>query len=214
MPKLRPPYPVERGFRGQPTIINNVETLASVPWIMRHGAAAFAALGTATSAGHQSVFALAGKDQSRRIDRSAHGHHHSRGRGGDRRRHPQRPAVQSRATRRTVRRLHPGAPGRYAHRLRCPGPDRRHHGFRRPGGARRPRLHGGYRALLPEIHAGRILRQVHLLPHRHEAHARDSGAAVRRPGPAAAISKNSKRWPIMWAAAASADWARPHPTRC
>ncbi|HBY62870.1 MAG TPA: NADH-quinone oxidoreductase subunit F [Solibacterales bacterium] len=60
MPKLRPPYPVERGFRGCPTIINNVETLACVPWILRRGAAAFAALGTATSKGTK-VFALAGK---------------------------------------------------------------------------------------------------------------------------------------------------------
>jgi NADH-quinone oxidoreductase subunit F len=60
MPKLRPPYPVERGFRGRPTIINNVETLACVPWIIRHGAAAFAAFGTAGSRGTK-VFALAGK---------------------------------------------------------------------------------------------------------------------------------------------------------
>jgi NADH-quinone oxidoreductase subunit F len=60
MPKLRPPYPVERGFRGKPTIINNVETLACVPWIIRHGAAEFAAFGTATSKGTK-VFALAGK---------------------------------------------------------------------------------------------------------------------------------------------------------
>jgi NADH-quinone oxidoreductase subunit F len=60
MPKLRPPYPVEHGFRGQPTLINNVETLASVPWIIRHGAGAFAALGTAGSRGTK-VFALAGK---------------------------------------------------------------------------------------------------------------------------------------------------------
>ncbi|MGA2132106.1 MAG: NADH-ubiquinone oxidoreductase-F iron-sulfur binding region domain-containing protein [Bryobacteraceae bacterium] len=60
MPRLRPPYPVERGFRGKPTIINNVETLACVPWIIRHGAAAFAAFGTATSKGTK-VFALAGK---------------------------------------------------------------------------------------------------------------------------------------------------------
>jgi len=59
-PRLRPPYPVERGFRGQPTIINNVETLACVPWIMRHGAAAFAAFGTGASRGTK-VFALAGK---------------------------------------------------------------------------------------------------------------------------------------------------------
>jgi NADH-quinone oxidoreductase subunit F len=60
MPKLRPPYPVERGFRGRPTLINNVETLACVPWIIRHGAAAFAALGTKNSRGTK-VFALAGK---------------------------------------------------------------------------------------------------------------------------------------------------------
>ncbi len=60
MPRLRPPYPVERGFRGHPTVINNVETLACVPWIMRHGASAFAALGTENSRGTK-VFALAGK---------------------------------------------------------------------------------------------------------------------------------------------------------
>ncbi|MCL4797697.1 MAG: 4Fe-4S binding protein [Bryobacteraceae bacterium] len=60
MPRLRPPYPVERGFRGRPTVINNVETLACVPWILRHGPAGFAALGTAGSKGTK-VFALAGK---------------------------------------------------------------------------------------------------------------------------------------------------------
>jgi NADH-quinone oxidoreductase subunit F len=60
MPRLRPPYPVERGLRGCPTVINNVETLACVPWILRHGAEAFSALGTATSKGTK-VFALAGK---------------------------------------------------------------------------------------------------------------------------------------------------------
>jgi NADH-quinone oxidoreductase subunit F len=60
MPRLRPPYPVEKGFRGRPTVINNVETLACVPWIMRHGPEAFAALGTETSKGTK-VFALAGK---------------------------------------------------------------------------------------------------------------------------------------------------------
>ncbi len=60
MPHLRPPYPVEVGFRGKPTLINNVETLACVPWIIRRGAAAFASLGTETSKGTK-VFALAGK---------------------------------------------------------------------------------------------------------------------------------------------------------
>ena len=59
-PRLRPPYPSERGLWGRPTLINNVETFALVPWIIRHGAAAFAALGTPESRGTK-VFALAGK---------------------------------------------------------------------------------------------------------------------------------------------------------
>ena len=45
---------------GKPTLVNNVETYALVPWIMRHGAAEFAKLGTASSKGTK-VFALAGK---------------------------------------------------------------------------------------------------------------------------------------------------------
>ncbi len=60
MPRLRPPYPAESGLWGAPTLINNVETFALVPWIIRHGPEEFAALGTATSRGTK-VFALAGK---------------------------------------------------------------------------------------------------------------------------------------------------------
>ena len=60
MPRLRPPYPAEKGLWGKPTLVNNVETYALVPWILRHGAAEFAALGTAESKGTK-VFALAGK---------------------------------------------------------------------------------------------------------------------------------------------------------
>ena len=46
MPSLRPPYPVERGLYGRPTAVQNVETLAALPWIFRNGALAYAALGT------------------------------------------------------------------------------------------------------------------------------------------------------------------------
>jgi NADH-quinone oxidoreductase subunit F len=60
MPRLRPPFPAESGLWGKPTLINNVETLALVPWIIRHGAEKFAAFGTAKSKGTK-VFALAGK---------------------------------------------------------------------------------------------------------------------------------------------------------
>jgi NADH-quinone oxidoreductase subunit F len=60
MPVLRPPYPSHSGYRGCPTLVNNCETFALVPWILRNGAKAFAALGTAHSKGTK-VFALAGK---------------------------------------------------------------------------------------------------------------------------------------------------------
>ncbi len=60
MPRLRPPYPAENGLWGQPTLVNNVETLSMVPWIMRGEAAEYAEIGTATSKGTK-VFALAGK---------------------------------------------------------------------------------------------------------------------------------------------------------
>jgi NADH-quinone oxidoreductase subunit F len=60
MPKLRPPFPAQSGLWGQPTLINNVETLALVPWIVRNGAEKFAVIGTAKSKGTK-VFALAGK---------------------------------------------------------------------------------------------------------------------------------------------------------
>lgn len=59
-PRLRPPYPAESGLWGKPTLINNVESFASVPWIMDHGARAYSAIGTETSKGTK-VFALAGK---------------------------------------------------------------------------------------------------------------------------------------------------------
>jgi len=60
MPRPRPPFPAVSGLFGCPTIINNVETFCNVPHILREGAEAFAAMGTATSKGTK-VFALTGK---------------------------------------------------------------------------------------------------------------------------------------------------------
>ncbi len=60
MPRFRPPYPTTKGLFGRPTVINNAETLACVPWIIRRGADEFAKYGTETSKGTK-VFALAGK---------------------------------------------------------------------------------------------------------------------------------------------------------
>ncbi|MDZ8119892.1 NADH-ubiquinone oxidoreductase-F iron-sulfur binding region domain-containing protein [Pontiella sp. NLcol2] len=60
MPRLRPPFPAQSGLFGKPTTINNVETLSSVPWIIRNGAVAYNSIGTEKSKGTK-VFALAGK---------------------------------------------------------------------------------------------------------------------------------------------------------
>ncbi len=59
-PAYRPPFPAQVGLFGCPTLVNNTETFALVPWIMRNGAAAFSALGTERSKGTK-VFSLAGK---------------------------------------------------------------------------------------------------------------------------------------------------------
>ena len=60
MPRPRPPFPAVKGLWQKPTVVNNVETLACVSYIMREGAAKFAALGTEKSKGTK-VFALGGK---------------------------------------------------------------------------------------------------------------------------------------------------------
>ena len=60
MPRPRPPFPAVKGLWGKPTCVNNVETLACVPFILREGAAEFAAVGTEKSKGTK-VFALGGK---------------------------------------------------------------------------------------------------------------------------------------------------------
>jgi bidirectional [NiFe] hydrogenase diaphorase subunit len=59
-PSPRPPYPAVSGLRDRPTLINNVETFANVPPILRNGGNWFASIGTSTSKGTK-VFALAGR---------------------------------------------------------------------------------------------------------------------------------------------------------
>jgi NADP-reducing hydrogenase subunit HndC len=59
-PRPRPPFPAVKGLWQKPTIINNVETLADIPYIIRHGAKEYASIGTEKSKGTK-VFALGGK---------------------------------------------------------------------------------------------------------------------------------------------------------
>ena len=58
-PRLRPPFPAVAGLYASPTVINNVESIASVPGIVEHGADWFASMGTEKSKGH-GIFSLSG----------------------------------------------------------------------------------------------------------------------------------------------------------
>ena len=60
MPRLKPPFPAQKGYWQKPSNINNVETFANVAWILLNGGEAFAAMGTEDSKGTK-VFALTGK---------------------------------------------------------------------------------------------------------------------------------------------------------
>jgi NADH-quinone oxidoreductase subunit F len=59
-PRTKPPFPVEVGLFGRPTVVNNVETLANVPGILTGGAAAYRAVGTAGSPGTR-LFCVSGR---------------------------------------------------------------------------------------------------------------------------------------------------------
>jgi NADH-quinone oxidoreductase subunit F len=59
-PRNKPPFPVDAGLFGKPTLVNNVETLVNVPHIVLHGGAAYAAIGTAQSTGTR-LFCLSGR---------------------------------------------------------------------------------------------------------------------------------------------------------
>ena len=148
MPRGKHIRTVAQGLWGQPTNLNNVETYASVPWIINHGAAEFASVGTATSKGTK-IFSLTGKVVNGGLIEVPMG-----------------------ATLREVifdigggmlpgrefKAVQLGGPsggclpasllGR-AHRLREPAGRRLHDGFRRHGGGRRHHLHGGLRQVLP-----------------------------------------------------------------
>jgi NADH-quinone oxidoreductase subunit F len=59
-PRIKPPYfPAAIGLYGEPTVVNNVETMSNIPWIVQNGGAAFAALGQGSSTGTR-LFALSG----------------------------------------------------------------------------------------------------------------------------------------------------------
>ena len=171
MPRPRPPFPAVKGLWEKPSIINNVETLACVPFILREGAAKFASHGTDRSKGTK-VFALGGKinNDFARTDLRY------------RRRYSERQEIQGDSDGRTFGRLPYRSRPRRADRLRQPDCERFDDGFGRRDRHGRGQLHGGRCEVLYGIHLRRIVRQMHALPYRHQAHAGTFNENNRRQG--------------------------------
>ena len=68
-PRIRPPFPAVEGLYGKPTIVNNVETLSNLPWIIIHGGAAYDAIGPRGLAGHPAVLAVGARRAARATTR-------------------------------------------------------------------------------------------------------------------------------------------------
>ena len=170
MPRPRPPFPAISGLWGKPTVINNVETLACVALILRHGAEWFAQYGTAQSKGTK-TFALVGKVKRPGLVEVPLGITLREmifeiGGGTGR-----RPAVQGGPDRRAIRRLHSRRHARYPRRLRLPQSGGQHHGLRRHGGHGRHHLHGRFRPVLHRFRAKGIVWKVPSLPAGYPADA-------------------------------------------
>ncbi len=152
MPRTRPPFPAVSGLWGKPTNINNVETFANIPWIITHGAEAYAALGVENCRGTK-AFSLAGKVVNGGLVEVPMGttlRHVIFDVGGGIKDGRQFKAVQLGGP---SGGCIPAEPARHAGRLREPRRDRRHRRLRRHGRRRRRDLHGRPGALLPRLHA-------------------------------------------------------------
>jgi len=182
MPRFKPPFPAAVGLYGRPTTINNVESLASVPAILRNGAAWFAGLGVEKSGGSK-IFSVSGhvekpgnyeirlgtpfKDL---LDWPA-----ASGRAASEGRDPRRLVGAGAAGRGHARRQHGlrlHRQGRLAARLRGGGGDGRNH------------RHGAHAAAHLALLLRRILRPVHPVPRGHRLAVPRGDAHRRRSGPA------------------------------
>ncbi len=214
MPRVRPPFPATKGLWDCADQHQQRRDLRQHPLDRSERARAPSTrLGTEEQQGDEGL-RDGRQDQARRPRRGADGDLDQGDRLRRLRRHQGRPQVQGRADGRPVGRLHPGRAAGHRHRLRVDQQDRRDHGLGRPRRDGRDDLHGRRRPLLPRFHPARVVRQVHLLPRRHQADARDPHADHRgRRGRKATSScwSSWRRWSRTTRSAAS---ARRRPTRC
>ena len=144
-PRLKPPFPGVSGLWGCPTVVNNVETLASVPAIINRGGAWYKSLGTADTPGTK-IYQVIGQVQTPQIVEAPVGLSLRELIGHLRRRPPPRPQLQDVPDRRRLRTPGDGRTPGCPHGLRLPGPSRRRPGLRRHAGHGRFHLRGGFPA--------------------------------------------------------------------
>ena len=179
--RAKPPLPALSGLFGKPTVINNVLSFASVPWILEHGAKAYAEYGVGRSLGSQ-PFQLAGNVRYGGLVELAFGptiRELVEGFGGGTRSGRPIRAVQVGGP---LGAYFPADAARHAARIRV---DDARQGHARPRRARRVRRHGRHGA--PGAVRVRFLRQgelrqMHAVPHRLDARRRDGRQDHRRPG--------------------------------
>ena len=180
--RAKPPLPAIQGLFGKPTIINNVLSFASTPWILAHGGKAYAEYGVGHSRGSQ-PFQLAGNVKRAGLVELAFGatirQFVDDFGGGTRSGRPIR-AVQVGGP---LGAYFPAGPHRYAARLRGDARGQGHARARRNRRLRRQRRHGAAGALRLFLLRRGELRQVHAVPRRLDARRRDGRQDHRRPGP-------------------------------
>ena len=167
IPRIKPPFPAVVGLYGGPTVINNAETIATVPHVIEMGAAAYSAAGSPRNGGTR-LFCLSGHVERPGVYELPMGYNLKKmiyEVGG---RHSRRAQIEGGRSRRL---LDPGAAARGdrepGHGLRPGGQGRIDARLGRRGGDRRPDLHRRVRAADHQLLSARELRLVHSLPRRH-----------------------------------------------
>ncbi len=165
--RAKPPIPALKGLFGKPTIVNNVLSFAAVPWILQHGAQAYAEFGMGRSRGTLPV-QLGGNVRRGGLIELAFGISLVW------------PADPGSPGRRPAGSLSDRSPARRCDGLRGAGRDQGHARPWRHRGVRRQRRHGAAGPLRLRLLRQGELRQVHALPDRRDAWRRDDGQDHRR----------------------------------
>ena len=210
VPRIKPPFPAVVGLYGGPTVINNAETIATVPHVIAMGAAAYAAVGTPRNGGTR-LFGISGHVERPGVYELPMGYNLKKMiyevaggiRGG-----------------RKLKAVVPGGSStpvllarrdRHRHGLRPGGQSRLHARLRRRRRHRRPDLHRRVRAAHHQLLSARELRLVHSLPRRHRLAQEIAHPLPRRLRRAQATSTTFSTSPKTCWAAPSARSATRRP---